>query len=710
MDEDQFFKEKTDSNIFKQVIYKYLPFWPLFVITVSISLLVAYIDVRSKVPMYVATAKVLLKDPQKGGTDSKVLDALNIFGEKKIVDNEIVVLRSPDLMSDVVKQLDLYALVYNQGNVRTEELYSSNSPVKFIAVDKENYNLWGTYYFSIDWNNKIVHIDNKNVPFDSTVVLGNNVIRLKINHSYNHNVTGKNYYVQFMSYGGAAGGIVGGLSISPYSYSSTILNVSLRTPVPEKGRDILTRLFELYNINGVEDKNEIADKTVHFIDDRLDLVSSQLDSVERKIAGFQSKTSAVDLSTQASAYFAKVTDLDKQNSEIDLKLDGLKDLELYLQHKGNRTVPSLMLFSDGTLSGLLDKLYTAETQVKALKSVTGEHNDAYILATAQIAKLRGDIEENMANIKNNLLTLKSQVNDKISANNYLLKQVPEQERVFLDISRQQAVKNNIYTYLLQKREETAISSVATTPDLKVVESASSYGPISPIAKNFYLEGLVIGLLAAAFLVLLKEIFSRKVLFRSEVENKMEIPILGELVQVTNKEPIVIMDGKRTVIAEQFRSIRTNLAFMGLNEKRNTLLITSSVSGEGKSFVAINLAISFTLTGKKVALMEMDLRKPKLSKILKVKKTPGISSYLAGKATVDQIIKQSYIPGLSVVSAGPIPPNPTELIQGEEFNQLMGELKQRFDYVIMDTAPVSPVTDAQLLQSFADINLLLFVTP
>jgi capsular exopolysaccharide synthesis family protein len=266
---------------------------------------------------------------------------------------------------------------------------------------------------------------------------------------------------------------------------------------------------------------------------------------------------------------------------------------------------------------------------------------------------------------------------------------------------------------LQKREETAISSAASTADLKVIESPTSYGPIRPIGKNFYLSGLVIGLLAAAFIVLLKEVFSRKVLFRSEIEDKIKIPIMGELVQVPTKDPIVIMDGKRTVIAEQLRSVRTNLAFMGLNEDKNTLMITSSVSGEGKSFVAINLAISFTLTGKKVALMEMDLRKPKLSKILNVKRTPGISSYLVGKAGIEEIAKETHIPGLYVVSAGPIPPNPTELIQGEKFRELVTELKKKFDYVIMDTAPVSPVTDAQLLQEFANINLFVVrhaVTP
>src|SRR5690242_3661497 len=469
MEEDQFFKEKTDSNIFKQIIYKYLPFWPLFVITVSISLFIAFIDVRSKVPMYVAQAKALLKDPQKGGGDSKVLDALNIFGEKKIVDNEIVVLRSPDLMEEVVKKLDLYATVYNKGNVRTEELYGSNSPVKFVAIDKDNLNLWGTYFFSVDWKRKVVHIDHETVPFDSTFTLGNTLLRLDINHGYNPNVIGKNYYVQFAAPASAAGGLAGGLKISPYSYSSTILNVSLQTPVPEKGKAILNELFKFYNINSVEDKSQIADKTVNFIDDRLALVSSDLDSVERKIAYFQASTSAVDLSTQASAYFQKVTDLDQQNAQIDLKLEGLNQLQDYIKSRGKKdgVVPSLALIDDPTLSGLLDKLYTAETQASAVRSVTGERNDAVIEADAQVSKIQDDIANNMANIRSNLMLMKNRINDQIAQNNYLLKKVPEQERVFLDISRQQAVKNNIYTFHLQKREKTAISSVATTPNLKV---------------------------------------------------------------------------------------------------------------------------------------------------------------------------------------------------------------------------------------------------
>src|ERR1017187_2672234 len=715
MEEENFFKETGESNIFRKLINNYLPFWPLFVITTSISLAIAYLDLRSQVPVFVAAAKVLLKDPQKGGGDSKVLDALNIFSEKKIVDNEIVVLRSPDITQDVVKQRNLYSIVYNKGNVRTEELYKENSPMEFIAVNKDSFNLWGTYFFSVDWKNKNIQIDNKTVPFNDTFLINNTPIRLQVNEEYNISVEGKNYFVQFSSPAGAAGGLSGGLQISPYSYSSTILNVSINIPVPEKGRDILNKLFEIYNKNAIEDKTQIADQTLRFIDDRLVVVTSQLDSVEKNIANYKSRESIVNLGSQATNYLDKVKDLDKQNTDLDLKLEALNNLVEYVKSKGKNpgTVPSLLILSDPTLTALLDRLYTAETKAESLQSVTGEKSDALLLVNAEVSRIRNDLIENMSNIRTSLMLIKQEINNQISQNNLLLHDVPEKERAFLDISRQQSIKNDIYTFLLQKREETAISSASSSADLKVIESPVSYGPISPVAKNYYLTGLVIGILLAAFLLMIKEAFNRTVLFRSEIDDKIKAPLMGELLQVREKSPIVILDGKRTVIAEQFRSMRTNLNFMGLNENHNTLMITSSISGEGKTFVAINLAISLTLTGKKVAIMEMDLRKPKLSKMLKVNKSPGITNYLIGKASLEEICRQTEIPNLYVVSAGAIPPNPTELIQGEKFRELINELKERYDYLILDTAPVSPVTDAQLLQEFADINMFVIrhgVTP
>ncbi|RZL06012.1 MAG: polysaccharide biosynthesis tyrosine autokinase, partial [Pedobacter sp.] len=489
-------------------------------------------------------------------------------------------------------------------------------------------------------------------------------------------------------------------------YGSTVLDVSIQTPVPERGVDILNRLFQVYNSADVLEKNQQSLQTMRFIDERLAVVEGQLDSVNENIMDYKARESVTDLSGQAGMYFSTVKELDKRNTTLDLQTEILQGVQSYVNGKGSEpgTVPSLMMVSDPILSNLLNQLYLAEFELDKNKSIAGDQSETIKLAEEKISRIKGDLRENMSNIRMNLDTERASNNAEIAKNNALLLEVPEKERGLLEISRQQSIKNNIYNYLLQRREETALSASATSADMKVLQSPSAFGPISPIAKNFYLFGFIIGLMLFLLYVQIQEQFNNKVLFRAEIEKKTNVPVIAEIVQSPNKDNIAIRDGKRTVIAEQFRTLRTNLAFMGLNETNKTLLVTSSVSGEGKSFVAINLAISITLTGKKVALMEMDLRKPKLSLQLNVSKNPGISSYLVGKASIEEICKQTEFEGLFVVSAGPIPPNPTELIQLDKFREMMMELNARYDYVIIDTAPIGPVTDAQLLAPYVNTSV------
>ncbi|HEY8688109.1 MAG TPA: polysaccharide biosynthesis tyrosine autokinase, partial [Chitinophagaceae bacterium] len=675
MSDEQFFNPKSDNSVFLQILQRYLPFWPLFILTTAISIAIAFVYLRSEVPIYVASAKVLLKDPNKAGGDSKILDALNIFGDKKIVENEIVVLKSTNLMQDVVKQLDLYASVYNDGRVRVEELYKSNSPVWFHASPTSIIYPSQKYYFQVDWNRQQVNIDNKAVHFNDSVMLNNTVYWIEANPTYLRTLKGKNYYVQFNSLEGAAGNIISSLNAAAISSQSTVINVTLETPVQEKGTDILTKLFEVYNSTGIQDKNQMAAKTLAFIDNRLNLVTSQLDSVEKNVENFKSQNQVIDLSTQGQLFLDNVGNLDKRKSEVDIQLDVLNEVNNYINKKGTKpgTVPAIQLVNDPILGSLLQQLYQAEFQLEKTRSIAGEKSDAVILAEDQVNRLHSDIRENISNIRRNLLSVRENINSNIGTNTNILRQIPQKERGLIDISRQQSIKNNIYTYLLQKREETAVNSASTIADLRVIEKAAAYGPVRPVAKTYYLGGLTIGVLFAAFIILLREQFNRKVLFRTEIEEKTQAPVIAEIMQVDTKNPVVISDGKRTAIAEQFRSLRTNLSFMALSEDAKTTLITSNISGEGKSFISINLAISYTLTDKKVALLELDLRKPRLSKLLNVNRDPGISNYLVGKIPIEDIIKKTTINNLFVISAGAIPPNPSELILSKKFKEMIEEL-------------------------------------
>ncbi len=705
MSEDQFFEDKPQSNILTQIFHRYLPFWPFLVIFLAITLSVAFVYLRAQTKIYVATAKVLLKDPQKGGGDSKVLDALNIFSEKKIVENEILVLRSSSILQEVVKQLDFYTTVYNEGKVQTEELFGTNAPLFFQAVNKDTtINGGGKFSLEIDWNKNTYKLDKITHGFSDIINIAGTEYRAIINNEYNKNAIGKNFFVIFNNLASAAGSI--SLAIEPLSFSSTVLNLSIQTPVPEKGIKILNKLFEVYNIAGIKDKNEIAIRTLKFVDDRLSKVTADLDSVERNESAIKAREGITDISEQGGEYAGILKELDNKKTTIDLQMDILSGVQSYVNSKGRQrgTVPATQMVSDPIMSGLISQLYTAEFDLENARSTAGEKSETVILADQKVTKIKNDIKESINNIRNNFQIERSSLNAGIAKYNSLLAQLPGKERALLAISRQQAIKNNIYTFLLNKREETAISSASTTADLRVLENGGSYGPISPIPKNYYLMGLLAGLLAFLLYVQLNEPLNSKVLFRSEIENKTKIPVIAEIIQTPDKNNIAITEGKRTVVAEQFRALRTNLGYMGLSEKNKTILVTSSISGEGKSFIATNLALSITLTGKKVALLEMDLRKPKLSKELGVKRDPGISGYLIGKSTLEEIIKPTAYNNLFLITAGPIPPNPTELIGKPEFAVMIEELKKRFDYLIIDSAPVGPVTDSQLLHEYAQTTI------
>ena len=435
MNEKPLFQEKSEQKFFIQIIQTYLPFWPLFVLTIGISMSVSYIYLRSQIPIYVANAKVLLKDPNKGGGDSKVLDALNIFSEKKIVDNEILVLKSSSILQVVVKDLNLYASVYNKGKVKLEELYGENSPVSFITTSPDSILNFNKFIFTINWKNKNININNMVVPFDGNVLLGNVNFHLFVNDSYNQNVKGKNYFVNISPVAAVSSGISGSIRANPLSNVSTVLDIKIETPQPLKGEAILTRLFEVYNSQGIEDKNMIASKTLAFIEDRLRLVISQLDSVEKNIVSYQSKQSMYKVGEQGTLFLANVKDLDKRKGEIDLQLEILNSIKNYVQSKGknNGTVPSLNLIADPVVNGLVQQLYAAEFERDKAIQISGEQSESVLLTKEKVRRLKTDIQESLTNIKNNLVTIKNDIEVKTNSNNSLLSQVPQKERGLLDL-------------------------------------------------------------------------------------------------------------------------------------------------------------------------------------------------------------------------------------------------------------------------------------
>nr|MBA4167659.1 polysaccharide biosynthesis tyrosine autokinase [Chitinophagaceae bacterium] len=396
-------------------------------------------------------------------------------------------------------------------------------------------------------------------------------------------------------------------------------------------------------------------------------------------------------------------------NKIQLKLDVLKEVENYVHSKGQNAgiTPSTLGIDDPMLANLIQKLYDAQSEYERLKKTTGERSPILISLQDQINGIKPSIIDNISSQRRNLQASKNNLSSNTSRYSSQLRAMPEKERRLVEISRDRQNIADNYAQLLQKRQETALSQSATVADSRTVDHAEATDrPVSPNKMLVYLVCIMAGLGLALGIVALKEGMNRNILFRSEIENFTSIPVIGEIIEDGSSEPIVISHDRKNFIAEQFRQIRTSLSYLGISSRKKKVLVTSSIPGEGKSFVAANLAISLALTDKKVVLLEIDLRKPKLSEIFGIKaNSPGISNYFIGEKEADEIIKRTDInPNLFIISAGPIPPNPSELILNGKIQELLAYLENAFDYIVIDTAPVTPVTDAYLLSQFCDATL------
>ena len=705
--------EKTSlKNSISSIAFRYLPFWPVFVIAVVISLAISYYYIHKQPPYYQANATILLKDQNSGSPNSSVLEALGMSNSLKKVENEIEVLKSRTLLQQLVRDMGLYTQIYSKGKLRDLLIYpasvsviamypdslqdSPNIPISFKYILSENSILLGGIKYPLG-----VPVAT---PYGKFTILVN-----KRAASRTATVKGE-YFLQIRSVKSAANNLIGLLTVVSAAKESSLISLKLEDQVPERAENILNSLIRIYNKAGVDDKNQTVANTLDFIANRLSYVTKDLTSVEDSLQQFRTKENIINISDEGKTFLDNVQHNDESLAQLQIQLDILDQIEKYIVRKeGQRgTVPATVGIADPLLTQLLERLYNSELDLQRQSQVSGENSPGIISLKGQISQVKSSILENVHAIRQNLLVTKNRLQVELNKSTGLLKGMPHKERDFLGISRQQAIKNSIYTFLLQKREEAALSAASAVADSRVVNYAeSSAVPIKPIPLNIYLIGLSVGIIIGVVFVLIREQYNQEVLFRTDIEKATDAPVLAEIMHDESTEALVIKDGKRTIIAEQLRALRTSLSYIGIHGDKKTILVTSSISGEGKSFMGVNLAVSLSLTGKKVALLEFDLRKPKISSMMNIPQEPGISNYLAGLASIEQIIvpmEAHSIPGLFILPAGVIPPNPTELMLNGRLDVLMEELNRTYDYIIIDSPPVGLVTDAKILNKYIDACL------
>jgi tyrosine-protein kinase Etk/Wzc len=440
------------------------------------------------------------------------------------------------------------------------------------------------------------------------------------------------YYLVLRDVKSAANAVIGALNVAVATKQSSLIALRFTDPIRERTEDVLNDIIREYNQEGINDKNLISAKTLEFLGKRLVLVARELSSVEGEYQEYRSREGIVNLGDEGRAFLSNIQASDQKMSDLQIQLDILNQIEKYVVKKGQHpgTVPATLGAVDQLFNVLLEKLYSFELDLERLKQTNGDNSPAVIAEEQQITQVKASLLENISSARQSMTARLNAIKQDNSKNSGLLKTVPKKERDLLQISRTQTIKNNIYTFLLQKREETELSSASAVADSRIVNSAESgWAPVKPIPLNIYLIALTVGIFAGVIFVLIREQYNQAVLFRGEIERITNAPILGEVSYDESGETLAIKDGKRTIIAEQFRALRTSLSYIGVRDKSNTILLTSSISGEGKSFMGINLAVSLALTGKKVALLEFDLRKPKVSRMLDISQEPGISNYMAG---------------------------------------------------------------------------------
>lgn len=695
-----------------EVLYKYIRHWPLFLLLVVTSLAVAWLFMRYTPRIYQTKASILIKDAQNNSSND-VLDAFNMFSSKKTVENEVEILQSNTLLKEVVLELGLYAPVMADGRIMSQSAYVI-SPVMIEARNPETLKKATKIHFTFNPLDQTVQIGKDTWKLNEYFQSEYGTLKFVPNNHYRPTRSSNGdsdieYYFSLNSVKNAANSLRSRLNVSASSKQSTVVEIIIRDEVPERGEDIINSLMKLYNKAAIHDKNLLAANTLKFVDDRLKFVSGDLDSVEGNLQNFKSNNRITDISSQGQIFLQTVSANDQKISDINMQLAVLDQVEDYVKSKGSvgGIVPATLGVNDPILSNLLQKLSDLELQYTQIKTLVPENNPQIIALVDGMDKLRPGILENIQNQRRSMIAGR---NDLIATNDQytaMLRGIPKKEMELLGITRQQAIKSGIYTFLLQKREETMLSFASTVADSRIIDYAESSDiPVSPKTKIIFLGAIVGAIILGIAMIYLRDLLVQSIQSKSELEKITSIPVLGEIDFDQSKKSIIVSDGKRSFVAEQFRHLRTSLNYLGIDEDHKNILVTSSISGEGKSFVVMNMAISLSLMDKKVAVLEFDLRKPKISEMLDIPRTTGISNYLIGKKNAEEITFKTAFNNLYFLPSGPIPPNPSELISNGRLPELLKYLNKHFDYILIDSAPVNPVTDSFILSGLSDVTLFI----
>ncbi len=700
----------------KATLYQYVRYWYWFLVGIIVCGAGAYLYLQYTTPLYYVSSTLLIKDENNTAGlsgEGSSFSGLNIFGSSINISNEIEILKSRSLMERVFTDLSLSVSYYIESPFRYIEVYGEKSPIKVITSRLDSAAFGASMVVQPQQGGFLLSDPTTEGEFDPTL----HKFGQEISSPYgtftivaNHlPISEEKIFVQFHSPSALADAYSAKLGVSTVNDKASVLNLSMVDAVPQKAVDILSKLIERYKQEAIDDKNQMASNTIEFIDERLKYLTAELSDVEKDVEQYKRRNELTDVSSEAQLYLQRASEYNKQLADYEIQIDILNSIHTYLSKEENQfeLVPSTLSIQDPTLVGLIAKFNELQLERGRILRTTQPNNPIVLSVNEQVSNLRNTILENLRNIKNGLQITRNNFVENSQQFESRIQKVPMMERELLEINRQQSIKQNLYLFLLTKREESALSLASTVSNSRVIDPpVESTWTVSPNRRSILLTAIMLGLGLPFAIIYLKEMLNNKVALRKEVERATQTPILGEVIHSDVSSMLQVTAGSHSSIAEMFRLIRANLQFATLGKENKVILVTSSRSGEGKTFFSINLGASLALSGKKVIIISFDLRKPKLMRNLYLQDHIGITNYLiSDDFSVESLAAPvKEVPGLFAMSSGPIPPNPAELMLGEKVNTLMSELRKQYDYVIVDSSPVGQVADTFNLAPYVDSTI------
>ena len=706
---------KSSTPSVKELIKKYLSYWPLFIISLAIFIGGAFLYLRRATPKYAATALILVKGEKKSVQPDDLIAGALTASRSSNMENELQLMRSSGLMERVVLENQFNISYFLLGRIKTTDLYLDapfrlilqkigDSSKGFTIIVKNLTSTGGLIEYGNKSDKKSIEVlwNRPYKVYDKQFVLAPRT----------QEIDGKGEYMAIWSpLRQTAGEIASKLSIDWLDKKTSIIKVNILIENLQRGKDILNALAQEYDRADLEDKNLASRNTIRFIDDRLEIISNELSGVEGNLENYQGRNQIINVESQSGEAFSNSNTVSKDILDLNIQKRVVQQIEGYFNNPDNsgKLVPSSLGINDATLGLLISKYNELELKKQREKPLLSANSLVLKDLDNQINDVKGSVLENLQNISKNLNLQQSSLEQKNNQYRQFLSSLPRKERAMQEIKRKQSITEGLYLYLLQKREEASISAGAANVSVyKQIDKAGGWGPVEPNSRNVMLISVLVGLLLPIGFIAVGDILNDKITAREDVTNKLNVPILGELAHIPKRKTRGILVMNRDVVGEQFRQIRTNLSLIEKNKNSQVILVTSSGTHEGKSLISLNFAAVLAVPGKKVALLEFDLRKPGISHNLSFKNEKGLSDYLTGQ-TID--LSEIYqvcdeIETLHIYPAGPLPTNPADLLLNENMDPLFDVLKRRYDYIIVDTPPVALVSDAFVLNKYCNSSVFI----